>query len=284
MSEQIVRITPAGRSARDRLLTGPFSALGVHRSLTREMTLRDIRGRYRGASFGLLWSLISPFMMLCVYTLAFGYILKSRWPGASGNMGEFAMILFAGLIVHGFFAEVLTRSPNLIVGNSNLVKRIIFPLHLLPWTAVLSALFHLAANTVVYLVISTLLLRDPHWTVVLLPLVMLPLVMLAVGVSWILSALGVYLRDVGQVMGVVSTAMLFLSSAIIPVSTLPAQFQFVFRINPLTFIIDQVREVAFWGRLPDWSGLGLYALMALAVMYLGFAFFEKARRGFADVL
>lgn len=284
MSDQIVRITPAGRSERDSLLIGPFSALGRHRSLTREMTQRDIRGRYRGASFGLLWSLISPFMMLCVYTLAFGYILKSRWPGASGNIAEFAMILFAGLIVHGFFAEVLTRSPNLIVGNSNLVKRIIFPLHLLPWTAVLSALFHLIANALVYLVISTILLRNPHWTIILLPVVILPLVMLATGVSWLLSSLGVYLRDVGQVMGVVSTAMLFLSSAIIPVSTLPENFQIVFKLNPLTFIIDQVREVAFWGRLPDWSGLALYTVIALAVMYVGFAFFEKTRRGFADVL
>ena len=284
MNDQVVRITSAGRSVRDGMLGGPFSAFSRYRSLTREMAVRDIRGRYRGASFGLMWSLISPFMMLCVYTLAFGYILKSRWPGASGNISEFAMILFVGLIVHGFFAEVLTRSPNLIVGNSNLVKRIIFPLHLLPWTAVLSALFHLFTNSLVFLVISAILLGQPHWTIVLLPVVVAPLAMLAIGVSWFLSALGVFLRDVGQVMGVVSTALLFLSSAIVPVSTLPSQFQIVFKLNPLTFIIDQAREVAFWGRMPDWSGLALYMLVAMVVMYAGFAFFEKTRRGFADVL
>lgn len=284
MSDGIVKITSQGRSGQESLLTGPFSALSNRWSLTREMTQRDIRGRYRGASFGLMWSLISPFMMLCVYTLAFGYVLKSRWPGASGNMGEFAMILFVGLIVHGFFAECITRSPNLIVGNSNLVKRILFPLHVLPWTAVLSGLFHFVANALVFAVISTILLKHMHWTVVLLPVVVVPLVMLSVGVSWILSALGVFLRDVGQVMGIVSTALLFLSSAIIPVSTLPENYQIVFRLNPLTFIIDQAREVAFWGRMPDWSGLGLYALGALMVMYIGFAFFQKTRPGFADVL
>lgn len=284
MSDQVVRITAEGRSERDGLLRGPFTALGSRWSLTREMTQRDVRGRYRGASFGMLWSLISPFLMLGVYTLAFGYILKSRWPGASGNISEFAMILFLGLIVHGFFAECVNRSPNLIVGNGNLVKRIIFPLHLLPWTAVLSALFHFVANAVVFVVISTILLKQFHWTVIFLPLVILPLVILSVGVSWILSSLGVFLRDVGQVTGVVSTALLFLSSAIIPVSTLPAQYQIVFKLNPLTFIIDQAREVAFWGRLPDWSGLGLYMIAALLVMYGGFAFFEKTRRGFADVL
>lgn len=284
MSDHVVHITAEGRSERDSLLTGPFSALTSRWSLTREMTQRDIKGRYRGASFGLLWSLISPFLMLCVYTLAFGYVLKSRWPGASGDIFEFAMILFIGLIVHGFFAECISRSPNLIVGNSNLVKRIIFPLQLLPWTAVLSALFHLVANTLVYFVISTILLHQAHWTIILLPVVVIPLVMFAVGVCWFLAALGVFLRDVGQVMGVISTALLFLSSAIIPVSTLPEQYQLVFKLNPLTFIIDQAREVAFWGRLPDWTGLGLYALGALVVMYLGFAFFEKTRRGFADVL
>lgn len=284
MSDQIVRITPAGSSEDEHWLLGPFSALGGKWSLTREMTRRDIQGRYRGASFGLLWALISPFLTLSVYTLAFGYILKSRWPGASGDIAEFSMILFIGLIVHGFFVECINRAPNLVVGNSNLVKRIIFPLHLLPWTIVLSALFHFITNAIVFFVLSMVLLRQSYWTVVLLPVVVAPLVMLAVGVSWFLAALGVFLRDVGQFMGVVSTALLFLSSAIVPVSTLPENYQLVFKLNPLTFIIDQAREVAFWGHTPDWRGLGLYTIGALAVMYLGFWFFQKTRRGFADVL
>lgn len=248
------------------------------------MTRRDVLGRYRGASFGLLWSLISPFMMLVVYTLAFGYILKSRWPGTTGNTADFAMLLFMGLIVHGFFAECLIRAPSLITGNPNLVKKIVFPLDILPWTIVLSAFFHAIMNTAVFVLLNWLMLGEVHATILLWPLVVLPLVFVTLGTVWLLSSLSVFLRDIAQVTGVLATAMLFLSSAIIPVETLPQRYQLVFRLNPLTFIIDQAREVAFWGRAPDWVGLGLYLLGAMAFAYAGFAVFQKTRRGFADVL
>lgn len=265
-------------------LTGPFNAWLRHRSLTIELARRDVLGRYRGASFGLLWSLISPFFMLVVYTLAFGYILRARWPGTSGNTADFAMLLFMGLIVHGFFAECLSRAPNVIVGNANLVKKIVFPLDVLPWTVVLSAMFHAIANSFVFVLLNLILRGEIHATVVLWPLVMLPLAFLALGVVWLLSSLSVFLRDIGQITGVLATALLFLSSAIVPVETLPETYQVVFRLNPLTFIIDQARQVAFWGQMPDWKGLGIYALGALFFAYVGFAVFQKTRRGFADVL
>jgi lipopolysaccharide transport system permease protein len=249
-----------------------------------EMARRDVLGRYRGASFGLLWSLISPFLMLVIYTLAFGYILKSRWPGTSGNISDFAMLLFIGLVVHGFFAECLSRSPSLIVGNPNLVKRIVFPLDVLPWTMVLSALFHAFTNSLVFALLNFILRQELHPTLILLPLVFLPLAIGLLGVGWLLSSLSVYLRDIGQVTGVLATATLFLSSAIVPVDTLPQQYQFIFRLNPLTFIIDEARAVAFWGRMPDWNGLGLYAFGSLLFAYLGYAVFQKTRKGFADVL
>ena len=273
-------------SARPRVLsfTGPFSAWLRHRSLTLELTRRDILGRYRGASFGLLWSLISPFLMLGVYTLAFGYILRARWPGTTGNTADFAMLLFLGLLTHGFFAECLIRAPALITGNANLVKKIVFPLDVLPWTVVLSSLFHTLTNAIVFLAINLLLRGEIHPEILLLPLVLAPLVLLTLGVVWLLSALSVFLRDITQITSVVATAMLFLSSAIIPVETLPERYQRVFELNPLTFIIDQVREVAFWGRWPDWSGLGLYAVGALLFAYAGYAVFQKTRPGFADVL
>ncbi|MFC4726856.1 ABC transporter permease [Coralloluteibacterium thermophilus] len=265
-------------------LSGPFNAWLKHRSLTIELARRDVLGRYRGASFGLLWSLISPFFMLIVYTVAFGYILRARWPGTTGDTADFAMLLFMGLIVHGFFAECLTRAPALIVGNANLVKKIVFPLDVLPWTVVLSALFHAFANVLVFVLLNMMLRGEIHATVLLWPLVLVPLAFVALGVIWLLSSLSVFLRDIGQVTGVLATALLFLSSAIIPVETLPEGYQVVFRLNPLTFIIDQAREVAFWGRLPDWQGLGLYLLGAVGFAYFGFAVFQKTRRGFADVL
>lgn len=262
----------------------PFAAFDrKHRALTLELACRDIQGRYRGASLGMAWSLLSPLLMAGIYTLAFGFILKSRWPGAEST-SDFALILFLGLVVHGLFAEVLTRSPQLIVANTNLVKRIIFPLEILPWTTVTAALFHACANSLVFLALMVFIHGGIPWTAALLPLVLLPLVLLCVGIGWFLSAMGVFLRDIGQITGVVATALLFLSSAIVPVSTLPASYQFVFRINPLTFIIDQAREVAYWGRLPDWKGLLVYILCAFVVAILGLMFFRRLRRGFADVL
>ena len=265
-------------------LAGPFDAWWMHRGLTLEMTKRDVLGRYRGANFGLLWSLISPFLMVAVYTLAFGYILKSRWPGTSGNMADFSMLLFLGLIVHGFFAECLNRAPGLIVSSPNMVKRIVFPLQVLPWVTVLSALFHALASLLAFVVVNLVLRGEIVPTLWLLPLVLAPLAVAALGVGWLLSSLSVFLRDISQVTSVLATAMLFLSSAIVPVETLPPEYQIVFRLNPLTFIIDQAREVAFWGRMPDWAGIGAYAAGALLFAYFGYAVFQKTRRGFADVL
>lgn len=267
-----------------RSFLAPFSAFGKHRFLTYELTRRDVQGRYRGASFGIFWSLLSPFLMLLVYTLAFGYILRSQWPGSTGSTSDFALILFVGLIVHGLFAECLSRSPGLIVGNANYVKRIVFPLHVLVWSVVLSALFHTTTNTLVFAALHLVVHGYIHPTILLLPLVLLPLVLVTVGVSWMMSAAGVYIRDLGQVTGVLSTALLFLSSAIIPLQSLPERYKLIFKLNPLTFIIDQAREVAIWGRMPDWAGLGKYMLGAMLVAWIGYALFNKASRGFADVL
>lgn len=263
---------------------GILSVFGSNRSLAYELTQREVLGRYRGASFGLLWSLISPFLMLLVYTLAFGFIMKGRWPGSSGSTTDFALILFAGLTVHGFFAECFTRAPQLIISNTGYVKRVVFPLDILVWSMTFSALFHLLMNMVVLLLLFFFVKGVIYPTAVLLPLILVPLVILTVGVCWMVSALGVYLRDIGQIAGVIAAAMLFLSSAIIPVESVPASYRIVFELNPLTFIINQVREVVIWGRMPDWVGLGIYTVIACTIAVLGYAVFKKLRRGFADVL
>lgn len=263
---------------------GPFSALGSHWSLTVELAKRDVLGRYRGASFGLLWSLISPFLMLMIYSFAFGFVMKARWPQGEDGGAHYSVILFVGLIVHGFFAECLNRSPFLITGNVNFVKRVIFPLEILPWPMVASALFHAFMNVLVFIALHAFLDHKIVWTIVFLPLVMLPLVLFTLGVSWFLAAIGVYLRDVGQITGVLSTAMLFLSSAMFPLSALPQQYRWLLVLNPLTFIIDQARDVALWGRLPDWAGLGIYSGLSIFSVYLGYGVFRVTRRGFADVV
>ncbi|WP_039953877.1 ABC transporter permease [Rhodanobacter thiooxydans] len=262
----------------------PFSPFGKHRSLVTELSKREILGRYRGASFGLFWSLISPFLMLLVYTLAFGSVMKVKWPQVQDGSSHYSLILFVGLIVHGFFAECLTRAPLLITSNPNFVKRIIFPLELMPWPMVVSALFHAMMNVVVFIALRAAIDHTFTWQVALLPVVLLPLIVFTLGLSWFLAAAGVYLRDINQVTGVLATAMLFLSSAMFPVSALPENFRFMIKLNPLTFIIDQAREVALWGRMPDWRGLGLYLMFGVVVMYAGYAFFRVTRKGFGDVI
>ncbi len=265
-------------------LGAPFRVFREKRDLTVELARREVLGRYRGATFGLLWSIASPFLLLIVYTLAFGTIMKARWPEVAEGRASFSLVLFVGLVVHGFFAECLVRSPNLITGNPNFVKRVIFPLDILPWSMVISALFHTLTNMLVFVFLRLVMEGVFEPKVVLMPLVLMPLLLLTLGVSWFLASLGVYFRDVNQVTGVAATAMLFLSSAMIPMSVVPDSFKLVFQLNPLTFIIDQAREVALWGNWPDWAGLGAYLFIAVCVFYAGYAWFHATRRGFADVI
>lgn len=282
MREGILGNSFVGRTS--RFLLGPFSALFEHRDLTRELTRRDILGRYRGANFGLLWSLIGPLMMLVIYTMAFGHILGSRWNQASGDTAAFGVVLFLGIIVHGFFAECFARSPRLMVDNANYVKRVVFPLHVLPWSVVLSALFHMAMNLIVFVVLSVVLYGKFSFYIFLVPLVVAPLVLLTVAACWVVSSLGVYLRDINQAVPMVVTALLFLSSAIVPVDSLPERYRVIFELNPLTFFIDQMRDVALWGRLPDWIGLLKSTAAGLIAMYLSYAWFRFSSKGFADVI
>lgn len=262
----------------------PFAALADHRSLTVELARRDILGRYRGASFGLLWSLISPFLMLMIYTFAFGTVMGGRWPQVEEGDTSFSIILFAALIVHGFFSECLVKSPTLITANPNFVKRVIFPIDILPWPLVLSALFHTCTTLLVFLVLRLVMDGQVAWTTVFFPLVMLPLVVLCLAMSWFLAALGVYLRDITQVTPLLSLALLFLSTAMMPLSSVPQDYRWIFMLNPLSFIIDQSRAVLLWGELPDWQGLGIYLAVALALVYAARYFFATTRRGFADVI
>jgi lipopolysaccharide transport system permease protein len=222
--------------------------------------------------------------MLAVYTFVFGIIFESRWHGASGSKLELAAILFSGLLVFNLFAECVNRSPQLMLENANYVKRVVFPLNILPVVVMGSALFHAAMSIVVLFVFMAISMGALHWTIIFLPLVFLPLVLLVLGFSWALSALGVYFRDIQHGIGVLVSALLFLSPIFYPVSALPSSVQPYIFVNPMAFIIEQVRSVVIWGSLPDWDGLLLYTGMSAFVAWLGFVSFERARTGFADVL
>lgn len=249
------------------------------------MTRRDVIGRYKGSVMGLAWSFFNPLLMLSVYTFVFSVVFKARWgQGADGNKMQFAVVLFVGMVIHGLFAEVLNRSPGLILGNANYVKKIIFPLEILPVVCTGGALFHGLISLAVLLAAHLLFYGYLHWTIVFLPLILAPFMVLVLGLSWFLASLGVFVRDVGQTTGLLTTVLAFLAPVFYPVTALPEGLRPWLMLNPLTFAIEQARAVIVWGQLPDWSGLGLYVLVASAVAILGHAWFQRTRKGFSDVI
>lgn len=260
-------------------------SLWQHRQLIKQMAWREVVGRYKGSFIGLFWSFINPVLMLTVYTFVFSVVFKARWGlGGGDSKTSFALILFVGLIVHGLLAEVLNRAPSLIVSNINYVKKVIFPLEILPAISLLAALFHSMVSILVLLLASAAIKFYLPWTVILFPIVLLPLIMLILGLSWILASLGGFIRDIGQTIGIITTVMLFLAPVFYPLSAMPEKYHPYIMANPLTFIIEQSREVLIYGHLPNWSGLGLYMLIAIAIVWIGYAWFQKTRKGFADVL
>lgn len=261
-------------------------SLWRNRRLIMQMTTREVVGRYKGSVMGLAWSFFNPVFMLMVYTFVFSEIFKSRWSGIGGDDSktQFAVLLFVGMIVLSLFSEVLNRAPGLILSNVNYVKKVVFPIEILPVIAMGGALFHNLISLGVLLAAFTLFNGYLHWTVIFIPLVLFPLVVLTTGLAWILASLGVFLRDVGQTIGIVTTILMFLSPVFYPVTAVPERFRPFIMANPLTFIIQQAREVLIWGHLPNWIGLAVYTLAAAIIAWIGYAWFQKTRKGFADVL
>jgi len=260
------------------------ASLWRNRSLVNALVHREVVGRYRGSVMGILWSFFNPVFMLLVYTFVFSVVFKARWSGGGDSKTEFALVLFAGLIVFNLFAECFNRAPSLILSNVNYVKKVVFPLEILPWVALGSALFHTLISLGVWLIAYIIIFGVPHPTVLLLPLVILPLLLFIMGVTWALAALGVYLRDVSQFIGVVTTMLMFLSPIFYPASALPEEYRDLLLFNPLTPAIEQTRALLFWGKGPDIVLLSIYLLASAFVAWLGFAWFQKSRKGFADVL
>lgn len=260
------------------------SSLWRHRDLVAQMTERDTRSRYRGSAGGLVWSIANPLLMLTVYVFFFSAVFPAKWTAQSANTADFALILFVGLLIHGFFAESITRSPHLIVAQSNLVRKVVFPLELLPVIAIGSALFHLVIGWLIWLAFHLLIRGVPPATSLLFPLVVLPLLLLTLGVGWALAALGVYLRDIVNVMPVIAAVLLFVSPVFYPLETLAPPFRDFVMLSPLTLPIVMARDVLLWGRLPSAAEYASYFGVALVVAWLGFAWFQGTRKGFADVL
>lgn len=252
------------------------------------MVKREVIGRYRGSFLGILWAFVNPILMLAIYTFVFGVVFKIRLDPQSTDIYDdkfaFALLLFTGLILFNLFSECLSRSPGLVLANVNYVKKVIFPLEILPLVSLGSALFHAGISFLVLFTFMLVIDHPIHWTLIFLPIILLPLLLLILGLSWMLASIGVYVRDIGQFIGLILTMLLFLSPIFYPASALPESVRDYLFLNPLSFVIEQARAVTLYGQLPDWSGLVVYYMLASIVAWAGLIWFMKTRKGFADVL
>lgn len=262
------------------------SGLWRHRDLIRQFTSREVREAHRATALGMVWTVAYPLLRLAVYVFVFGLVLEGR---LTGNPEEarttFALYLFCGLIVYGLFGEPVVQSPGMVVSRPNYVKKVVFPLEILPVSAVGAQLVTAGVSLVVLYTAALLLGHGIPWTAVLLPLMLLPQVLLTVGLCWLLASLGVFLRDLRQAVAIIAGQLLFFMTPIFyRVESVPEPFRAVVMLNPQTPIVTNARAVALEGVLPDWWMWAGSMVAGLAAAQLGYAFFMKSKRGFADVL
>lgn len=256
--------------------------------LVHNLTRRDIQSKYQGSLLGILWTILSPIIMLGLYTFVFTVIFQARWPElgtkvALGNLG-FAVVLFAGLAVHAFLADVLSAAPKCIIANKNFVKKVVFPLNALPVVLTGTALFHFAVKLLILFAFILALTQSLPVTTLFLPILILPLIAMVLGGALIVSALGVYLRDINQVMPQIVTALLFLGPILYPRDAAPEALQPFLLVNPIGIPVEQIRRVVVFGELPQWEWVLMHAVASLMILALGFGLFKILQRGFSDVI
>lgn len=256
-----------------------------NRELIWRLTEREVLGRYRGSVLGIGWSLVTPLAMLAVYTFVFSQVFKARWGGLE-NAGPlaFAINLFAGLIVFNLFSECVSRAPNLVVGNPNYVKKVIFPLEALGAVTICSAIFHALSSLIILIIFELFAYKVIHLSILWLPIVWLPLILGTLACTWILSSSGVFLRDIGQLIGVGLNMLMFLSPIFFPVSALPERWQPALQLNPLVPVIEQTRRVAIEGKAPGISYLIIGTILTSIACEVSYRGFEKSKKAFADVI
>jgi lipopolysaccharide transport system permease protein len=254
-----------------------------HRYLIGQLTRRDVLLKYRGSYLGIGWSFLYPLLLLLSFTFVFEKIFGARWSQPSGHTAPFALIIYCGLIVFNIFSEVVSTAPRLIHGYQSYVKKIIFPVEILPVVLVTTACIHAAINLVI-LLLAIVLFGDVHPTLLLIPIILLPMLFFAFGVAWLLAAAGVFVRDLVHVMPVFVQIAMFLSPVFYAVSHVPTYLQWFYRINPLSAVIENLRSIALWGETPDWGSWTITLIVSLITAAIGYTFFMHGKEEFADVL
>jgi len=256
--------------------------LARHRYLVLQMVRREIMARYQGSMLGMSWGVLSPLLILAAYTFVFRTVFKTRWPGGSDSTGEFVLQMFAGLLVFNLFSEVLTRAPRIVLEQPNLVKRVVFPLETLSWVAVGAVMFNALIALAILLAATVALGSHLSAWALATPLVLACTVPILLGFCWLLSGLGVFLRDIGHVIGPAVSLLLFVSPVLYPTSALPPFVANLLWLNPLTVPIETMRGLVLHGTAPNWPVLAAYTAIGLVFAVLAYRLFERIRPAFAD--
>lgn len=265
--------------------TGIFTTAIQHRKLILRLAKREILARYKGSLLGVLWAILNPLLLLAVYTFVFSVVFHMRWGAdAGGSTGEFALLLFSGLILFNILAECLIRAPGLMLENVSYIKKVLFPLEVLPYVQMAVALFGAATSLVIMAVFYPFVFGLPPVTVLLAPLVMVPLILLVMGLSWFLASVGVFLRDVRQIIGIFVTVTMFMSPIFYPAEAVPAGYRPLLQLGPLAIPLEAFKQTLFWGKMPDWRWLAIYGAGSFLVAMAGFWWFMRTRKAFADVV
>ena len=252
-----------------------------YKDLYIQLFLREIGTVYKGSVIGILWALISPLIMLAIYSVAFGFFIKSAWPNSKEN---FTLTLFSGLMIYNFFSECMNRAPDLVVTNANYVKKVVFPIEIMGYVLIGSALFHMLLSLLAWILLAVVINQPIKLTFLWLPFIIFPFCLLLLGIIWIVSTLGVYLRDISQIVTMLTQGLIFLSPVFFPIENLPPLIKDIILLNPPSFIILQARRVMLEGLPPDFMGLFIYYVLGLVLCVFGYHFIRKLKSGFSDVL
>jgi lipopolysaccharide transport system permease protein len=261
----------------------PLRLLWQYRYLIGQLVEREMTSKYKRSRGGLLWIVVQPLLMLFGYTLAFGVILKSRWAGA-GSSVEFALIMFAGLIIFNFFSAVISAAPGLILHNKPYVQKMVFPLEVLPWSTTLAALLNALVSLLIWIVFSIAIRGYVPLTLAWLPLIVIPLLLFALGCCWFMSAAGVFHPDIEHLVPMFLLMLMLLSPVFFPASAIPEHYRFLFNLNPMAHVLEQARLVMFYGKDPDFVVVAVSWVVGLLFAWLGLVSFIKNRDGFADAV
>ena len=259
--------------------------LWQRRDLVAILSRREIDLKYKGTGLGVAWAVVGLSVQLFIYTFVFGFIFNARWNVEHGNgIAGYAVILFAGLVSFSVFSETISRAGTSISSASYLVKKVLFPIELLPVATLIAALFHASVGLALIVLIFVFKLQIPEWTIILVPIVILPLVLFTLGVAWIIAALGVFIKDTQFITNLFTQLLFFASPIIYPPDIIPDRFQWVILLNPMSHCIEMFRQVVLFGEVPDVFSWLVLTVFCAFVASIGFYLFSGMKREFADVI